>query len=227
MNKLKQTVLRILTGIFLGLMLNGAFANDYSVGFKIGTMGLGLELNKPLKESLDLRFGLNYIEGQVNNFKMGSIEYDVDVSATSIHAVLDWYPRQNKKFYVSGGFLRGNDHINPEPTPDFVFRGIKIGQALDHFEVNLKVDYADVAPYIGVGYSNKAEKDKGWYYSAELGFAYLGMPKIGFNIIDKTTGKTPTLIPQEELDKELVRIKNKVDNYKVWPVMSFSWIYRF
>ncbi|MCK5919248.1 MAG: hypothetical protein KAG34_12540, partial [Cocleimonas sp.] len=212
---------------FFCTTLSSAFANDYSVGFKVGTMGLGVELNKPLQESLDFRLSLNYIEGQVSNFKVGSIEYDVDASATSIQAVLDWYPKQNKKLYLSGGFLLGNDNINPEPTPDFVFRGVKIGQALDRFDVDLNVDYGDIAPYIGVGYSNKVAKDKGWYYSAELGLAYLGMPKVGFNIIDKTTGKTPTLIPQEELDKELVRIKNKVDNYKIFPVMSFSWIYRF
>ncbi len=227
MNKLNQIAFKLLTGLFFCIALGSASANDHSVGFKVGTMGVGLELNKPLQESLDLRLSLNYIEGQVSHFKVGSIEYDVDASATSIQAVLDWYPRQNKKFYVSGGFLLGNDNITPEPTPDFVFRGIKIGQALDRFEVDLKVDYGDIAPYIGVGYTNKAEKNTGWYYSAELGLAYLGMPKIGFNIIDKTTGKTTMLIPQEEFDKELVRIKNKVDNYKIFPVMSFSWIYRF
>jgi hypothetical protein len=227
MNKLNQNFLRLLAVIPLCMTLNSAFANDYSVGFKVGTMGLGVELNKPLQESLDLRLSLNYIEGQVSNFKVGSIEYDVEASATAIQAVIDWYPQQHKKFYLSGGFLLGNDHINPEPTPDFVFRGIKIGQALDRFDVDLKVDYGDIAPYIGVGYNNKTEKNKGWSYSAELGLAYLGMPKVGFNIIDKTTGKTPTLIPQEELDKELVKITNKVDNYKVFPVMSFSWIYRF
>ena len=227
MNKLNHTLLRGLAGIALCLTLNSALAKDYSVGFKVGTMGLGVEINKPLQESLDLRLSLNYIEGQVSHFKVGSIEYDVEASATAIQAVVDWYPQQNKKFYLSGGFLLGNENINPEPTPDFVFRGIKIGQALDRFEVDLKVDYADIAPYIGVGYNNKTEKNKGWFYSAELGLAYLGMPKVGFNIIDKATGKTPTLIPQEALDKELVKIKNKVDNYKIFPVMSFSWIYRF
>jgi len=227
MDKLSQKIIKISGGLTLCIMINNAMATEYSVGLKLGTMGVGVELNKPLNTALDLRLGLNYIEAQVNSFKVGSIEYDVEVNATAFHAVLDWYPKQNKKFYLSGGFLFNNENINPEPTPDFVFHGIPIGQALDRYGVNLKVDYGNTAPYIGIGYRNKTLNNKGWYYTAELGFAYLGRPQIEFNITDKATGKTPSEIPQEELDKELVRIKNKIDNYKVWPIVSFAWVYRF
>jgi len=227
MDKLNKETIKILSGLIFFALTNNAVANQYSVGLKLGTMGLGVELNKPLQPSLDLRLGLNYIEGQVSGFKVGSIEYDVDASSTSVHAVVDWYPKHNKKFYVSGGFLFSNESINPQPTPDFVFQGIKIGQALDFYDVNLNVNYGNIAPYVGIGYSNKTLHNKGWYYTAEVGFAYLGTPQVSFDIIDKTTGKTPIEIPQEELDKELLRIKNKVDNYKIWPIVSFAWIYRF
>lgn len=212
---------------FLTFFSNQVFAKNYSIGVKAGTLGIGLELTKPVQDSLDFRIGINHFEAQVSNFRIGSIEYDVKASANSINALIDWYPKQNKKFYVSGGFLLGNDHIKPKPTPNFVYQGIKIGQALDRFAVNLKVDYADVAPYFSIGYSNKASHKKGWYYAADLGFAYLGKPKTDFNIIDKTTGKTPTIIPEGALEGELAKVNKKLQDYKVWPVLSLTWNYHF
>lgn len=202
-------------------------AKKYSVGVKGGTLGFGVELNKSLNPSLDLRLGFSHIEAKISSFKIGSIEYNVDARADSINAVLDWYPKQNKHLFISGGLLLGNDHIDPQPTPDFVFRGIKIGQALDRFEVKTTLDYGDIAPYLGVGYSSKKDKNKGWYYTLELGLAYLGKAEAGFEIIDKSTGKIPVGLPQEEIDNELKKIEDKLEDYKIWPVVSLSWVYQF
>ena len=218
---------RLLGIIFLTSFSNQTFAKDYSIGVKTGTLGIGLELTKPIQDSLDFRIGINHIEAKVSNFKIGSIEYDVKANANSINAVVDWYPKQNNKFYITAGFLLGKDHIKPSPTPDFIFQGIKIGQALERYDVNLKVDYPDIAPYFSIGYSNKAFRKKGWHYAADLGFAYLGKPKTGFSIIDKTTGRTPIEIPQGSLDRELARVNSKLEDYKVWPVLSLTWSYQF
>lgn len=216
----------LLTTLLLSIN-NLVFSGDYSLGVKTGTLGIGVELARPIKKSLNLRLGLNRIQGHVSNFKMGSIEYDVDANATSINALLDWYPKNNKKFYFSGGFLLGNDHINPTPSPDFIFHGIKIGQALSRYKVDLKVDYNDIAPYFSIGYSNKATKNKKWHYAVDAGFAYLGKANASFNIIDKTTGKTPLGISQAAINRELTRINKKLDDYKVWPVLSLTWSYQF
>ena len=220
---------------YLALVLSMSFASfatakpfkNYSIGVKTGTLGIGLELNKPVRKSLNLRLGINHIEGQVSNFKLGSIEYDIKAHANSINALLDWYPQQNKKFYISGGFLLGHDSINPEPTPDFIYHGIKIGSALDRYKVDLKVDYNDIAPYFSIGYGNKIQRKKNWSYTADLGFAYLGKPKTKFKIIDKITGETPNEIPQAALDNELLKINKKLKDYKVWPVFSLTWSYQF
>lgn len=204
-----------------------AFSKDYSIGVKTGTLGIGIELTKPIRDSLDFRIGINHIEAKVSNFKLGSIEYNVDSDANSINAILDWHLPRNKKFYLSGGFLFGKDHIKPTPTPDFVYNGIKIGQALNRYKVDLKVDYKDIAPYFSIGYSNRTSKKKGWHYNADLGFAFLGKPKTDFNIIDKTTGETPASIPQALLDSELKKINDKLRDYKVWPILSVTWSYQF
>jgi len=204
-----------------------ASPKDYNIGVKTGTLGIGLELSKPIKKSLDLRLGINYIEAQVSNFKIGSVKYDVKSSATSINALLDWYPKQNKQLYLSGGFLLGHDNIKPKPSPNFIYHGIRIGRLLNRYKFDLKVDYKDIAPYFSIGYGNKHKKKKGWVYAADLGFAYLGKPKTSFNIIDKTTGNTPTQIPQSEIEKELVKINKKLKDYTVWPVLSLTWSYQF
>lgn len=217
----------LVLGLILASLSNVAFSKDYSVGMKIGTLGIGLELTKPIKSSLDLRLGINHIEAKVNNFRIGSIQYDIDASANSINAVLDWYPQQNNKFYFSGGVLLGDDNINPSPNPNFTFRGIEVGKALDRYDVNFKIDYANIAPYFSMGYSNKNSKKKGWYYAGDLGIAYLGKAKASFHIIDKTTNLPPAIIPQIELDREIEKINNKLDDYKIWPILSFTWNYQF
>ena len=91
---LSITTLSITLGSFVPSV--EASPKDYNIGVKTGTLGIGLELSKPIKKSLDLRLGINYIEAQVSNFKIGSVKYDVKASATSINALLDWYPKQNK-----------------------------------------------------------------------------------------------------------------------------------
>ncbi|MCP3901119.1 MAG: hypothetical protein GY707_15550, partial [Desulfobacteraceae bacterium] len=81
--------------IFL-LMFFGstAYASGVALGIKIGTLGGGIEMEKPLTDTLTGRIGLNYLSYSYEGTE-DDIDYDFDLNLKTLGAMLDWHPFEN------------------------------------------------------------------------------------------------------------------------------------
>ena len=94
--------------------LAGAAFEDWAIGAKAGTLGIGGELTTNLAPDVHLRAG---VQGLGFDFEaeFDDIDYDVDVDLLNPMLVLDWYPFSGS-FRVSAGVVFNNSDISLEAT---------------------------------------------------------------------------------------------------------------
>ena len=87
-----------------------------------------------------------------------------------------------------------------------------------------KIDFIDIAPYLGLGWDTSFGKNKGFGFLFELGAIYQGSPKVDLSA-DGPISSNPTF--QIELAKEESNLQSDFDEFKVYPVIAIGLSYRF
>ncbi len=87
-----------------------------------------------------------------------------------------------------------------------------------------KIDFNDIAPYLGLGWDTSFGKDKGFGFLFELGAIYQGSPDVDLSA-DGLLANDQTF--QNNLAKEEENMQSDVDDYKFYPVVSLGLNYRF
>ncbi len=201
----------------------------YGVAFKLGTLGAGLDVSIPLKDKINLRFNLNggtYDDDTTE----GGINYAYDLDLLTVGLLLDYYPMEASEFRVTGGvYYNGNEaELCAKPGAG----GIKIGNnpiaytATELGSLHGDVEFDEIAPYIGIGWGNAVKKG-GWSFNADVGIMYQGSPDVTLtpNYGTLSAGKKTTL--DNDIAQELKDLQDDLDDYKVYPVVSFGATYTF
>jgi hypothetical protein len=76
-------------------------------------------------------------------------------------------------------------------------------------------------PYLGIGYGHKPVS-KGFGMTLDLGVAY-GRPRTTYSVPQIYT----LIVTQANIDQEEQNISNKVERYKLYPVVQIGVSYRF
>ncbi|MDZ7771654.1 MAG: hypothetical protein U5K31_02785 [Balneolaceae bacterium] len=95
-----------LLSLFLCLPLCAA-AQNFGVGFRGGTTGLGADVIGSINESLNVRLGGSYFpysHDMIIEDADVDVRYEGEVKLMSLSAILDWYPSQSA-FHLSGGII--------------------------------------------------------------------------------------------------------------------------
>jgi len=201
----------------------GAAFEDWAIGAKAGTLGIGGELTTSLLPDVHLRGG---VQGLGFDFQaeFGDIDYDVDVDLFNPMLVLDWYPFSGK-FRVSAGIVFNNSDIRLDATSS---QPIEIGGSVynpaDIGSIRGESDFDGVAPYIGIGFGNPLSSDGRWGFMTEAGVAFIGSP----NVKLRATGpfaNNPALLA--DLAQEEEQIEDDLDAIRIYPVLSMALYYRF
>lgn len=212
-----RTVSTLLSVSLLFTLLVGNAYADTSVGAKIGTLGLGVEVIKPL-EKVDLRFGVNKFDYNHNDTLDGT-PYDVDLGMQTVSALVDWRPAQNG-FFVSGGAMLNNNKLDATATANNTDIG---GANLVAGTITSGISFDDVSPYLGVGYRSKATEKKGWGFTAEAGVLAQGKPKV-----DLTTSDAAFNVANAAaIEQEKANIRKDLDALEYMPVISIGAVYNF
>ena len=74
---------------------------SYGVGFKAGTLGMGIEIATPLASRINLRSGFNFF-AFTDPFTIDGVGYDARLRLQSSQTTLDWFMG---RFHISPGFL--------------------------------------------------------------------------------------------------------------------------
>jgi outer membrane autotransporter protein len=200
-------------------------------GAFLGTTGAGVALSIPVRdESLNLRTVLALLPYNTDD-DLDDVEYDIDLDMFSLGILLDWHP-MNSGFRVSGGLfsLQPDITATAKPTED-----VEIGNTTFTPEqvgtLKAEVDYSrNLAPYVGIGWGNAVKPDSKLTFSMDFGVMFTDNPTISIEANSTLANSNPAL--KAQLDSEITVEENRInsedlDNFKLWPVISFGAAYHF
>ncbi len=186
------------------------------------TLGLGGDLTIGLTSNLNTRLGFNVFDADFN-YEVDNIDYDMGINLFSCSALLDWYPFNNT-FFLSAGAVFPDFDATMKATPtgtvniggtDYDASSVDVGSL--HAQVN---NDTRVAPYVGFGWGNALSTHKQIGFLADLGVVFTNSSTV-------TLTTTGTAVSNADLAQEQNNINDKLDNWKIYPVLALSLYIRF
>ena len=200
---------------------------DVGIGFKAGTLGIGLEGRWSPLPWLDVRLGGNRYDYDGSDSYSG-IEYD------AVFAMDNYYLTGNFRFPLSpfrvtaGAFSNNNElQMTSKDSEgiDFVFQGQSYSSS-DFGELQSNTSFEKTSPYLGVGYDFELFGKVGLNF--DFGVLWQGEPAVAleFTGIDSVPlGLQDQLLVA--LENERLELEDDVSDYKAWPVISLGFVYNF
>lgn len=223
MGRRTGVVLLVMTAVLVPAGRAGAAFDDWMIGFKTGSLGLGGEVRTNLAPDIHLRGSVQWFELGFG-WEIDDIDYDVDLKLLNPMLALDWYP-WGGDFRLSGGIVFNGSDVDVEARPA---RPIEIGERIylpaEIGTLQGRAEFNDVAPYVGIGFGNPFLRGGRWGLMSELGVAFIGSP----NVRLRATGPfadNPLL--QEDLAREERELEDRLRRWRFYPVLSLTLYYRF
>jgi hypothetical protein len=203
--------------------------SDVAMTAKIGSLGLGAELDLGLTDSLGARIGFNAFNYNYNTTS-GSVNYDFKLKLQTISALADWYPFQGS-FRTSAGLIYNNNKVSLSGLPTggtFTINGMTYSST-QVGSLQGDMSFNKVAPYIGIGWGNPAAKDKGWGMTSDIGVLFQGNPKTSLVATcgAAIAGTATCTQLQSDTAAQNTKLQNDLRNFKWWPVVSVGISYQW
>ncbi|SEE84039.1 hypothetical protein SAMN02787142_4919 [Burkholderia sp. WP9] len=187
-----------------------------------GSLGAGVGAALPLTSWAGVHaevegFGLSHSVHANDN------EYDGHLKLLQGGLYLDLFPFSSSGFRVTAGALINDDELSAHAVPN-AQGNYKIGD--DYVPAvaaapSATVTLPRVMPYLGIGYGHKPVS-KGFGLTLDLGVAY-GRPRTSYNV----PAIYSMFTTQANIDEQERKISDKVERYKVYPVLQIGVSYRF
>jgi hypothetical protein len=201
----------------------GAALDEWAIGAKAGTLGLGGDLTTDILPGLNLRGGVQWLSLNLDA-EFEDIDYSVDVDFLNPLLLLDWYPFGGS-FRLSGGVLFNQSDVNLRATPS---APVQIGgTTYTPAEVGTlrgQSDFNPIAPYVGIGWGNVVGRSKRLGLAMDLGVAFIGSPGVNLSA-NGLLASDPTF--QAHLAQEEEDIEDDLSDFKFYPVLSLTLYYCF
>lgn len=195
--------------------------NNFGVGLKAGTLGLGLEGSWRPLPYLELRVGANAYDYS-DNGAMAGIDYDQDLSLESFYGTANiLFPispmRVTAGIYSNGNeLLLVNDTLDDQNIGGIVYPGAGIGT------ISSSTSFASTAPYFGIGFDFTLAGKIGM--NLDFGLLWQGDPEVTLGVDGPLAGDPGF---QTALEIERQELEDDLSDYKAWPVLSLGFVYKF
>ena len=214
--------------------------------------GLGIEGIWGLSDHFNVRGQFNYLS--VNrDFNQDGVDYDAHVKLQSFGALLDYHPfagsfRFSAGLYNDGNEVTSNATCRSGSQCNVGNDQITSTSATDNPSIHAGLDMKkSVVPYLGFGWGN-AMSGGPLHFAFDIGVMFQGSVPVSLSASGQGTvcatsaaqanggacpagsphvdlGTDPTF--QAELAKERADLQETVNDYKLWPAISFTIGYRF
>ena len=197
-----------------------------ALGPKIGTTGIGLDLTFGITRFVNLRSGFNY--GSFTwSTGLGDVDYDMDIDLISVPLLVDIHPFANH-FRISGGlYIQPGSKAAIEGTPStatqigaHVYAPEVIGTITGDIEVS-----STITPYLGIGFGNSVGEDQLLTFMVDFGVIFqaydVSLTSDGAGMTTKLDTFRKDLVLEEE------NVQSDMDNFKIFPVLTFGITYHF
>ncbi len=214
--------------LLLGLMTAGSATAGDSLwmGFKAGTLGLGLEATWRPIPWLDVRAGFNKYDYEDNRSDAG-IDYDSTLQLESYYATANiLFPLSPLRVTV-GAFSNGNEFQMASLAAADYDIGNDNFLASEVGTLRSTTYFEDVAPYLGVGFDFSIVGKVG--LNLDLGVLWQGEPSVSLTA-DGTLANDPGQLGdifRAELLAEEMQLQSEFEDYKAYPVISVGFNFNF
>jgi hypothetical protein len=187
------------------------------------TLGYGAGIAIPLSENFAARLSLSKANFTFNTTS-DQIKYDATLKLESIAALADWHPFSGVTHLTAGVIFNNNGFdMNATPTGgSFTINGVTYNTS-QISSLNAGIAFNKVAPYLGFGWSGRASKS-GFSFKSDIGVMFQGSPKstlaVSGSLANDPTVAANVAAEQAKLDKDM-------ENFKLYPVISFGLAYAF
>lgn len=210
--KLAQKITHI--ALVLAALPTAAFAADYGTVYtQLGTNGLGVGYAASVAPNWAARGQFNSFKqsfaGNVGDFGSGST-LTVEINFNSVPLLADWYPGDGG-FRVSGGAVFNNNKITMAGNGDVNGKPAT---------VNAEIKMSDsLSPYLGIGYATRPKDAKGFGFNYDLGVMFQN-PKVSMTA-------TGAGVSQADIDAQVAKVQDAMNNLKTMPVFGIGISYSF
>lgn len=223
----RETIGSLLLLVAIWLAAGSANAQGLGGGLRLGTPGIGLELESLVTE----RFG---IRGLANG---GSVSYDYDQAGIRYDGKLrfgtgfllaDWHPYASG-FRLSGGLAYNNQRFAGTARPGggtININGTNYSSA-QVGSLDGRVTFSKASPYLGIGWGLTPRAGSRLYFSADLGVMYQ-RPHASLS------GNCGPALPasvcaqlQNDIRAEETEFRDAADDFRFYPVISVGFGLRF
>ncbi len=190
--------------------------SSFNVGFKAGTLGVGVDISKAINEDISLRLNINGFVYNTTDDSLFSyaIESDKEYKLQTVGLLMDYHLLQLR--VTAGAYLNNNEIIykaKPFGVNELNFNGTYYG--LDQIvKSETTVSFNTIAPYVGVGWGNNTNR-RGWNVTLDVGLLYHGEPDVD---IDVTTNAFMPSMAKDSLNTAIeAEEKIQEEDYSSFP----------
>lgn len=201
--------------------LSAAADDDFWIGVKAGTLGVGIEAAWRPVPYLDIRGGANYFSLDDDGTEAG-VEYDGEIDLQTIYATANLRVPLSPFRVTAGIFSNGNEITLMNRDSATLTIGSTTYPAAAVGRLTVRGDFDSIAPYLGVGLDFRLFDTVGLIFDA--GVLRQGSIKVTANA-NGPLASDPAF--QAELEAERMELQNEVDDYDIYPVVSLGLSFNF
>ncbi len=225
---MKKMLISVVALGMLSLAQPAIAENSNGIGIKAGTLGLGAEYTHSFNDYLNMRAGVNWLNWE-HDFSTDDVSYKGDLQLQSFSLLADYHPFGNGFRLTGGALYNGNTvDVTAKPTAgSYSINGVRYPAAAIN-SITGEVSFSSIAPYLGLGWGRDAQSNSHWSFNFDLGILYQGEADPDIN------GHCSPMLPaaacahfQKNLAVEEQKIKDEVNDIKIYPVISFGVTYNF
>ena len=211
------------------------------VGVKVSLLGGGVEMATPVTHRSNVRAGFN-IFSYSRNFDKDGISYAGQIGFKTIEAHYDIFPFAGR-FHISPGVLT---YIGDPVTANASVpanQSFSLGDQSYYSDSARpvtgkgKINFNRAAPMFTVGWGNLVSRRESSHFSVpfEIGVAFQGSPKASLNLAGnvcdspgfncRSAATDPGV--QQQVVAEQTKINNSMSFFKVYPIISVGFGYKF
>lgn len=212
----------IFTSALLLTITSTSQADDnFWIGAKAGTLGIGAEATWRPLPYVDFRAGINSFSYEFDSTEAG-VDYDADLDLQSFYGTANFRFPFSPFRLTTGVYSNGNEmSLESRPTSTFEIGGNtyaagQVGQLTGN------VDFESFAPYLGIGFDFRVFNTVG--LSLDFGALYQDTPR------PSLLASGPIALDQgfqNDLALELAELEDDLDSFKLYPVISLGMSFNF
>jgi hypothetical protein len=204
------------------------FAVDHDLSVSAGTTGFALHIATPLSDRLSLRVGASLFEHDKSE-RTRSVDYDFQLRLRTIDMLLDYYPI-DQGFRLTSGLMFNGNRIDatglPNASGSYVINSRRYS-ASEAGRLDGRIDFRNLAPYLGLGWGKAPKAEKGWGAALDVGAMLQGRPRVALATSGCSLPQPMCAQLAEDINVERASLSDKADNFRAYPVIRAGVTYRF